>query len=272
MRDEDCVQFLQWALPQLHMRWAGFRKVRAQVCKRLHRRLKQLDIENIDEYRRYLESRTDEWRTLDELSRVTISRFYRDKLMFAFLEQEVLPTLAQQAIARSDNCLKVWSVGCGAGEEPYTISLIWKLRLQAQFPELRLQIVASDADPHMLQRANDACYPYGSVKNLPETWREQAFTLQGDDYCLKADYRRDTGFIVQDVREAMPSEIFDLVLCRNLVFTYYHEKLQRELLERIESVLRTEGALVIGIHENLPEEVTGFRVWSKKLRIYQKIN
>lgn len=54
MRDEDCIQFLQWALPQLHMRWAGFRKVRTQVCKHLYHRLNQLEIENLDQYRRYL--------------------------------------------------------------------------------------------------------------------------------------------------------------------------------------------------------------------------
>jgi len=33
MNDNDCVEFLQWALPRLHLRWPGFRKVRAQVCK-----------------------------------------------------------------------------------------------------------------------------------------------------------------------------------------------------------------------------------------------
>ena len=272
MWDKDCIQFLQWVLPQLHMRWAGFRKVCAQVCKHLHRRLMQLDIENLDQYRRYLEAHTDEWRTLDELTRVTISRFYRDKLMFTFLEQAVIPVLAQQAIARNDHYLKVWSVGCGAGEEPYTISLIWRLRLQEQFPGLRLQIVASDADPHMLQRANDASYPYGSVKNLPETWREQAFIHQGDEYCFKEEYQHDTEFIMQDVREAMPSEIFDLVLCRNLVFTYYDEELQGKLMERMKSILRPEGALVIGIHENLPEETTGLKVWSERFRIFRKIN
>jgi len=270
MHDKDCIQFLQWALPQLHMVWPGFRKVRGQVCKRLQRRLTHLDIVNLDEYQQYLESHTDEWRTLDALTRVTISRFYRDKMMFAYLEQEVLPTIAQQAMQRSDHCLKVWSVGCGAGEEPYTISLIWKLRLQSRFPELHLKIVASDADQNMLQRARNACYPYGNVKNLPETWREHVFTRQGDDYCLEKEYQDGIDFIMQDVREGMPAETFDLVLCRNLIFTYYHEQLQRELLEQMKTVLRTEGALVIGIHENLPEDVSGFKPWSEKLRIYQK--
>ncbi|WP_028584422.1 CheR family methyltransferase [Desulfogranum mediterraneum] len=270
MRDEECVRFLQWALPQLELRWPGFRKVRAQVCKRLQRRLSSLALETVDDYQGFLTAHPEEWEVLDEMSRVTISRFYRDRMMCTFLEQEVLPSLAEQAMSRGDHCLKVWSVGCCCGEEPYTVAIIWKLGLQTRFPRLGLQIVATDANPDMVRRARRGCYPLGSVKNLPRKWRERAFTRQGDDYCLKAAYRADTVFMVQDVREAMPSERFDLVLCRNLVFTYYQEELQSELLGRLTGVVRTGGALVIGIHEQLPAELSGLRVWSEKVRIYRK--
>jgi chemotaxis protein methyltransferase CheR len=269
MRDEECVRFLQQVLPKLHMRWAGFRKVRAQVCKRIHRRIQYLGLDGTDDYCDYLETHRDEWQTLDALCRVTISRFYRDKMMFAFLEQEVLPTLAQQVIARGGDCLKVWCVGSGSGEEPYTIVLVWQLRLQSQFPGLKLQVIATDADPNMIRRAGEACYQYGTVKNLPEEWREQAFARQAENYCLKPEYQSDIRFRVEDVREATPAEEFDLVLCRNLVFTYFDEDQQEEILRRIQAVLRDEGALVIGIHENLPEAIAGFRPWSDRLRVYQ---
>ena len=269
MRDDECVQFLQWVLPQLHMRWPGFRKVHAQVCKRIRRRLKQLTIDGFTDYRYYLETHNDEWKTLDALCRVTVSRFYRDKQMFIFLEQTVLPNMARQAIARGDECLKIWCVGSGSGEEPYTIAIIWKLILQKQFPNLRLQVIASDANPDMKQRAQAACYEYGSIKNLPETWREKVFIRQDALFCLKLEYQHDVQFIVQDVREVLLADEFDLVLCRNLIFTYFDEPLQRKLLERIMRVLKPEGTLVIGIHENLPENLEGLRVWSERLRIFQ---
>jgi len=44
MKDSECVEFLQWALPRLRMRWAGFRKVRGQVCKRLQQRIGELGL------------------------------------------------------------------------------------------------------------------------------------------------------------------------------------------------------------------------------------
>lgn len=270
MRDDECVSFLQWALPHMQMRWPGFRKVRGQVCKRLQRRIKALGVGGVAGYREYLEENAGEWPILDGLSRVSISRFYRDKQVFAFLEQEVLPALAQQAITRGEKWLKVWSVGCSSGEEPYTVSLLWRLQLQSRFPSIDLHILASDAAPNMIRRATAASYRYASVKNLPESWRDEAFTRSNDCYALKPEYRRECRFIVEDVRQRVPQESFDLILCRNLVFTYYDEPLQRKLLERMSGLLRGEGALVIGVHEKLPAAFPGFAVWSERLRVYRK--
>ena len=48
IRDQEGVAFLQWALPQLAMRWPGFRRVRRQVYKRLRRRLDALGVQQYD--------------------------------------------------------------------------------------------------------------------------------------------------------------------------------------------------------------------------------
>jgi chemotaxis protein methyltransferase CheR len=271
MKDEACSRFLQWALPKLHMRWSGFRRVYGQVCKRLRRRLRILRLDALDDYRHYLATHQQEWQVLDSLCQVTISRFYRDKMMFAFLAEKVLPVLARQAMAEAKDKLTVWSVGCGSGEEPYTVNLVWQFQLQAQFPSLTIRIIANDANADMRQRFEQACYAYSTIKNLPSGWREQAFTQEQENYCLKPEYRGDTRFIQQDIRKEVVDESFDLILCRNLVFTYYDEALQREILARMQQVLKPGGALVIGIHEQLPAGEYRFETWSDKLRIYRKI-
>ena len=69
MRDADCIELLQWALPRLEMRWGGFRKVRRQVCRRIAGRMRELGIAEVAGYRRYLESTPAEWRTLDPVGR-----------------------------------------------------------------------------------------------------------------------------------------------------------------------------------------------------------
>ncbi len=54
MRDQDCVRFLQLCLPRVGLRWAGYRRVRRTVCKRLRRRLGQLGLGDLDAYREHL--------------------------------------------------------------------------------------------------------------------------------------------------------------------------------------------------------------------------
>ena len=56
MNDTDCTAFLQWALPQLELRWPGYRKVRRQVCKRLRKRMAELGIDGFAGYRSRLSS------------------------------------------------------------------------------------------------------------------------------------------------------------------------------------------------------------------------
>jgi chemotaxis protein methyltransferase CheR len=273
MKDSDCVQFLQWALPQLQYRWPGFRKVRRQVCKRIARRLRQLNLTDLHAYQAFLQEHDTEWPVLDEMTRITISRFYRDKSVFDFLAQQVLPSLAEQALARRAAKLKVWSAGCASGEEAYTLSLIWRLQLQTRFAGLPIAITATDAAADMIARARQGCYTYSSLKNLPPQWLQLSFEKQPTGYCLKPKFRDSVHLLQQDIRLDHPDERFDLVLCRNLVFTYFDKALQCRILEIIQQTLNPGGALVIGSHENLPQcsnqTTDGFLPWSEKHKIYK---
>jgi chemotaxis protein methyltransferase CheR len=106
--DTDCTTFLEWALPQLELRWPGFRKVRRQVCKRLAGRMRDLGLANFAAYRARLESDPVEWRILDECCHITISRFFRDKAIFEALRTRVLPDIAARAEREAYN-VQVWS-------------------------------------------------------------------------------------------------------------------------------------------------------------------
>jgi chemotaxis protein methyltransferase CheR len=270
MKDEECVRFLQWLLPRLQLQWAGFRKIRSRVCKRLQRHIHGLHLDSIATYQTYLIDHPEEWRKLDEICQVTISRFYRDKLVFAFLAETVLPVLCQQALQQGRRKIKVWSVGCASGEEPYTLVLLWKYCLAQQFPQIQLNILATDTKNDLLNRAKVACYPFSSVRNLPLDWRETAFSKTDETYCLQSDYQQGVHFQQQDIRQAVPSHGFDLILCRNLAFTYYDQDLQTRVAQQLIDALRPDGALVLGIHEYLPVEYPEMELWSKRLSIYRK--
>ncbi len=272
MKDADCVQFLQSVCPQLRMRWAGFRKVRRQVCKRIDRRLKELGLPSIASYSAYLNSHRGEWEVLDSLCRISISRFCRDQRVFDFLTKTVLPELARSAVASGQSTLHCWSAGCASGEEPYTLSMLWQLGVCPQLRDLApidLDVVATDADPHLLKRAENGCYPASSLRNLPPSWVSLAFERAGDDYRVRERFRQRVRFLRQDIREEWPAGPFQLILCRNLVFTYFEPALQREILSKMLSRLAAGGAVVIGRRESLPPETSALEDWNPSLGIYR---
>ena len=219
MTDRDCVTFLQDILPRLGLRWPGFRKVRRQVCKRLQRRLRALDLQDLAAYRAYLDTHPAEWAVLDSLCRISISRFYRDRMVFDRLRDIVLPALTRKTLERKDATLRCWSIGYASGEEPYTLRLLWQLAVQPHFPPVACHILATDTDPHLLARAATGCYPASSLREVPEGWRTTAFAPRDDDYCLRSEFRPGVDLQQQDIRTAAPDGTFGLILCRNLVFT-----------------------------------------------------
>jgi chemotaxis protein methyltransferase CheR len=253
MRNAECVALLRWALPRLGLRWPGFRKVRRQVFKRIARRIAELGLADVAAYRKRLEGTAEEWPELDALCRITISRFYRDRAVFDHLGKVVLPVLAAAALARGAPTLCCWSAGCGSGEEPYSLALLWSFRPAHSFPGLSLAIVATDADEMLLARAARGCYPRGTLRELPAEWTGCAFIRDQELYCLRPAFREGVLFLRQDIRSAQPEGLFDLVLCRNLVFTYFETGLQRRTLKDIAARMRPGAALVVGRGEAVPD-------------------
>jgi chemotaxis protein methyltransferase CheR len=251
MTDADCVAFLRWALPRLGLRWAGLRRVRGIVCKRLCRRLGELGLRSLAPYRARLETEPGEWAELDAICRISLSRFYRDRAVWQALEQEILPRLTAQARARGADRLRIWSAGCASGEEPYTLALLFAFGPPLPGP-LAPEILATDADPRLLARARRACFPPSSLRELPEHWRV-AFEPSAGERCLRSEHRAAVRFLVQDIRRAQPAGGFDLILCRNLAFTYFAAPLQARTAERLAECLVAGGDLLLGTHETLPE-------------------
>ena len=258
MKIMDSIAFLQWALPQLSLSWRGFRKVRSQVCKRIRRRMQSLGLEDFAAYRDHLERYPQEWAMLDAFCRITISRFYRDRNVFGVLRECVLPRLAQRA-EQERRDVTCWSAGCASGEEVYTLRIIWDLSLAHAHRGVALALLGTDADETMLARASAGCYPWGSVKEMPIDWIDRCFERQGDLLCVKPAHRQDVSFLCQDIRRGMPEGPFDLILCRNLLLTYFEPPLQMQVLHNLAARLRCGGHLVIGAHEALPAGMAGFQ-------------
>lgn len=262
MGDEACVGFLQRALPRLKFRWTGFRRVRGQVCKRLKRRMRVLELDSFADYWSYLQANESEWAVLDAMCRVVVSRFWRDRVVYEQLRDVVLLELSAQA----EGNLRCWSAGCASGEEPYSLALACR---HAAIDGALVDIIATDADAYLLQRAAEGTYAPATLRELPSGWIDAHFTECGSHWRIHDDVRRVVDFRCQDLREQMPDGPLSLLLCRNMVFTYFDLPLQRELLGQMRERLRVGGALVIGSHEQLPSS-DGFEPWPGTQAVYRR--
>jgi chemotaxis protein methyltransferase CheR len=270
MSNPELVAFLRWALPRLGLRWPGYRKVRARVRKKLNERLRELGLPDVAAYRDRLEARPQEWAVLDALCRVTISRFHRDRGVFDHLRRAVLTGLAERASERGAEAVRCWSAGCASGEEPYTLRILWDVDLPAERARVPLRVVATDVDERLLERAREGRYPASSLKELPRELLETAFVRDGEQFRLRDELRAGVEFHRQDIREVKPAGPFDLVLCRNLAFTYFDEEGQREVLRGIDERLVAGGYLVVGAHESLPVGVSGLVSCPTRPELWQK--
>jgi chemotaxis protein methyltransferase CheR len=270
MADAALVAFLRAWLPQLGLRWPGYRKVRGIIRKRLNRRLAELGVPDLSAYESLLVRDAGEQARLDAMCRIPISRFYRDRATFDVISHRLLPEAASRAMARGDNAARCWSAGCASGEEPYTLAIAWRCNVAPGWPTLKLAVTATDADETLIERAKAACYNASSLKELPPEWRERAFVRRGPLLCLTGEFRENVHFFLQDIRQALPDGPFDLILCRNLVFTYFDERLQQRLTGEFNDRLLPGGCIVLGSHEVVPAGAGEFTRLAPNLPIYRR--
>ncbi len=264
MSDRQCVEFLRWALPKMHFCWSGFRKVRGQVCKRVNQRRVALGLTSLRAYRDHLQEHAEEWAILDSFCRIPISRFYRDRGVFDTLADAILPELTADVLNSGQQRLSVWSAGCASGEEPYTLQMIWwhqRHRLTSLDHPLELRVLATDVQPHMLQRAEVGRYSASSLKDLPEAWINTFFDQDKDRYRIRAFLREGIEFRLQDLRHQQPDGPFHIILCRNSAFTYFDRHLQQLILKQLLRRLIPGGILITGRHESLPPAEESLRCW-----------
>jgi len=249
---DPCVAFLQWALPRLDLRWPGFRRVRRQLCRRVGRRVAELGLPSLDAYREHLAAHPAEWEVLRSLTPVTISRFGRDRAVFAALAGEVLPALAEAARAAGRDRLRAWSAACASGEEAYTLALLRD----------DVDVLATDVHPPVLARARAARYGASSLRELEPGIRARGFVpAAGGAWVVRPGVRRAVTVARHDLRDPPPDGPFDLVLCRNAAFTYFAPAAQRIVLDHLAAVLRPGGALVVGLHEDVSDPAGRFARW-----------
>jgi chemotaxis protein methyltransferase CheR len=180
---------------------------------------------------------------------IHVSQFFRNPSTFRVIQEMVLPVLMGRRLAE-DRPLRLWSVGCACGEEPYSLAILLLEHGTESRQAHASTIYATDIDPASLHQAREGRYPATSLGTLPPPWRKRYFTRDGEHYRVGPEARRPVIFKVHSILEAAPFGRIDLILCRN-VLIYMTEALQARVLQILQEALNPGGFMVLGKVEGL---------------------
>jgi chemotaxis protein methyltransferase CheR len=198
-----------------------------------------------------------EWLKVMDALAVQETYFWREIDQLRAVVDCVVPALAQNLRGRP---LRIWSIPCATGEEPLTIAML--LSEGGWFDRVPIEIVASDASPAGLARAEKGRYGQRSFRNLPPAMRDKYFTAHEHDWSVLPDLRQR---IMYNMVNLMDEEAVarhasaPIIFCRN-VFIYFSDRSIRRALSVFEREMPSPGYLCVGASESLLRRTTTFEL------------
>lgn len=189
----------------------------------------------------YLDSLRDSDGEVDRLIgclTVKVSRFYRNAPVFDALSALLRTDLRARFAGQP---LRLWSAGCGYGEEAYTLAML--------LGDTPGEVWATDIDASALATAGDGRYPEAALRELPAALGKEFLMPAGPGAVTVRDHLRPRVRFVRhdlDAAAAPPDGApFHLVCCRNVVI-YFQPALQRRALRLLAESLLPGGVLCLG--------------------------
>ena len=178
--------------------------------------------------------------------------FFRDPQAIAHAAR-----FAQERHARSGAPVRLLSLPCSTGEEPYTLAMAL---FDTGLPAQAFQVTAVDINEPSLERARRGLYGRNSFRARDLGFRDRYFEAEGDRQRLAERVRNQVRFrqgnILQlgSLRDGAP---FDVVLCRNLLI-YFDDQTQGRALSHLAALMHDDGLLCVGSSEMVSAMRHGF--------------
>ncbi|MGK2910121.1 MAG: CheR family methyltransferase [Sphingobium sp.] len=266
MSDPEFEALLQYIQQSRALDFRGYK--RTSLKRRIALRMETVNAENFGQYQANLEADPSEFENLLNTVLINVTSFFRDPEAWDVLKTEVLP----QMIARldSDTPVRVWSVGCASGEEPYSIAMLLADQMGLSDFCRRVKIYATDLDEEALKSARLATYTPRDIENVPPQFLEKYFERTNNHYLFERDLRKCVIFGRHNIVRDAPISRIDLLICRNLLI-YLETETQATVLPRLHYALNPEGCLFLGKAETQLARSPLFRPVEMKHRIFTKV-
>jgi chemotaxis protein methyltransferase CheR len=218
----------------------------------IQKRVFETGCSSIEEYIDILDFSKQERKLLFASLHISFSSFFRNSLTFGILENLILPGLIEQKKNMKNSQIRVWSAACAAGQEPYSLAMLFEELLSCNQRSNCYRIFATDRDEQQIELAKKGHYHASALDNMGLKYINKWFRRLGEIYTLKAELKKQIEFSVFDLFDdnfsSPPTSIFggfDIVMCANLLF-YYKADYRKIILEKIAGSMTKNGLLITG--------------------------
>jgi chemotaxis protein methyltransferase CheR len=177
--------------------------------------------------------------------------FYREEHQLRCLSRALLPEVVRRR--GPGDLVRIWSVPCSSGEEPYSIAL-WLLENWPLVDAYHIEIVGSDIDTRVLAAAMAGEYGERALSRLPtELTRHYFGPAQGSQRRIIQDLRESVRFTQANLVDAASMAAqgrFDIVFCRN-VLIYFDDASRLAASANLYDALNPGGFLCLGHSESM---------------------
>ncbi len=243
------------------------------VIRRLEKRLHATETRTYRDYIQFLDTRPEEYEKFAECLTIKVSGFFRNSYASQQVARMVLPELVSEKRRRQDQSLRVWSTACAQGQEPYSIAILIAEFLGHQQQGFNVSIYATDISRQALKEAKTGIYSPKDVEGLSDTILKNYFNHTDGRYEVRADIKQMIQFSYFDLTSNAwpPFMSLDLIFCCN-VLIYLQKQLQKRVLEMLYNSLHSQGYLILGEAETLPNSLhKKLGYLDRKAKIYKKV-
>ncbi|MBD2292699.1 chemotaxis protein [Anabaena sphaerica FACHB-251] len=212
------------------------------IARAIEQRMLECRITNINSYLEIIQTYPQEWDALIDNLIIPETWFFRERESFKYLQQYVV---SEWLTNHKNSILRVLSVPCSTGEEPYSIAIAL---LEAGLNPANFHIDAIDISQKCLLTAQRAIYNQYSFRGNPLSFQERYFQRHEIGYHLHEPIKSKVHFMHGNLADpdfliGMPT--YDIVFCRNLLI-YFDITTKERTIRILERVLTSEGLLFVG--------------------------
>ncbi len=243
---------------------------RSYIERRIATRLRAVQLDTYREYRTLLDRDAEEYNRLIGALTVNVTEFFRDKPVWDLFDREVVPELLASKARRRQRLLRVWSAGCSAGEEPYSIAMLLNHAAERAGVNLTVSVHATDIDAESLDKARAGEYPNKELESVPLRFRHECEPADDGHFRISQRIRQLVKFRRLDLFADKPIAAVDVIFCRN-VLIYFDRGQQEQIFAKFYAALNRNCYIVIGKSEKIGGDVAQhFEPVSSREKVYKR--